>query len=459
MVNRYRELTISILGGGGEIGANTIEICYGSEGILLDCGVHPKKEGYEALPEFDMMSRFPDAVLVTHGHVDHCGGLPYLTRLFSHFRVHATLPTIRIMERMLHNSVMVMGTLRKERGIVEYPLYNHEDVENLMELTRAHLYKEFFEVSPHGVMRAMFNPAGHVLGSASILLEIDGYRIFYTGDISGGYQELLGPYEPIEWLDNVNTVITECTQGAVDETQVNSYFDEALNLADAINKVIESSGSVLIPTFALGRTQEVANILARLQEEGVLMKVPIYLSGLGRAIYEIYEQFREYLSENSTLRPLRFFRKMGNVLDKSVVEYLLKEPSIIIATSGMMVENTPSALIAERMVSSKHHGIFFVGYVDPDTLGYKLLTSAEGDKLMFQLDAEPVEIKLRNIKRFHFSGHAYRSALVRLIDSLNPENVIVIHGDPPALEWMKDHLKDKYNCIMPKNGERISFQI
>ncbi|MCX8064632.1 MAG: MBL fold metallo-hydrolase [Candidatus Hydrogenedentes bacterium] len=458
-MSKYRELTISILGGGGEIGANTIEVCYGSEGILLDCGIHPKKEGYEALPEFDMMSRFPDAVLVTHGHIDHCGGLPYLTRLFSHFRVHATLPTIRIMERMLHNSVVVMSTLRRERGIVEYPLYNHEDVENLIEVTRAHLYKEIFEVSPHGVIKAMFNPAGHVLGSASILLDIEGHKILYTGDISGGYQELLGPYEPIEWLDCVDTMIVECTQGAVDERQVNPYFDEALNLAGAINEVIDRSGSVLIPTFALGRTQEIANILARLQEEGVLKKVPIYLSGLGRAIYEIYEQFKEYLNEKSILRPLRSFRKLGNVLDKNVVNQLIGEPSIIIATSGMMVENTPSALIAERMVMSKHHGIFFVGYVDPDTLGYRLLTSEEGDKLAFQLDAEPVEVKLRNIRRFHFSGHAYRSALVKLIESYNPENVIVVHGDPPALEWMREHLKDNYNCIVPGNGEKISFQV
>ncbi len=458
-MSKYRELSISILGGGGEIGANTIEVCFGSERVLLDCGVHPKKEGYESLPEFDMMSGFPDAVLVTHGHVDHCGSLPYLTRLFSHFRVHATLPTIRIMERMLHNSVMVMSTLRREKGIVEYPLYNHEDVESLMEITRAHLYKEYFEVSPHGIMRALFNPAGHVLGSASILLEIDGYRIFYTGDISGGNQELLGPYEPMDWVDGINTIIVESTQGAVDETQVNSYFDEAMNLAMAINSVVENSGSVLIPTFALGRTQEIANILARLQENGILIKVPIYISGLGRAIYEIYEQFREYLNGNSTLRPLRSFRKLGNVFDKNVIKQLIENPSIIIATSGMMVENTPSALIAEKMVSEKKHGIFFVGYVDPDTLGYKLLTSKEGDRLVFQLEAEPVEIRLTNIKRFHFSGHAYRSTLLKMIDDYHPENVIIVHGDPPALEWMREQLKDKYNCIMPSNGEKITFQL
>ncbi len=454
-----RCIYFTVLGGGGEIGANCYQLSYAHEHILLDCGVHPKKEGLDSLPSFDLMESFPDAVLITHGHVDHCGALPYLTKLFPHFRIHATLPTLRVMERMLHNSVVVMNTLRKERNIFDYPLYQHEDVENLMDITRAHLYNNFFDVSNKGIFKALFNPAGHVLGSGSILLELDNYKILYTGDISASNQELLGPYQPMDWLDEVDTMIIESTQGAVDEDKVNTYEDESLRLAKSINQVLEHNGTVLIPTFALGRTQEIANILARLQEEGILSKVPIYISGLGRAIYDIYEQFREYLDGKSKLRPLNHFRKLGNIWQPEIMKHLLSSPGIIIATSGMMIENTPSALIAQEMVKTKHHGIFFVGYVDPDTLGYKLLYSRQGDELQFELDAEPVKVKLRNIKRFHFSGHAYRTALLKLIEELNPKNVIFVHGDPPALDWMKENTDSKINCFVPQNGSKITFEI
>ncbi len=454
-----RCISLSILGGGGEIGASCFEISFANEHIFLDCGIHPKKEGFESLPNLELMSSFPDAVLITHGHVDHCGSLPYLTRLFPNFKVHATIPTLRIIERMLHNSVVVMNTLRKERGIFEYPLYQHEDVENLMEITRAHLFNTPFEVSSKGVFRASFNPAGHVLGSGSILLEMDNYKILYTGDISASNQELLGPYQSLNGLDEVDTIILESTQGAVDENQVNSYYEESLRLIKSINQTIEQGGTVLIPTFALGRTQEIANMLARFQEEGLLAKVPIYISGLGRAIYEIYEQFREYLDTKNELRPLNCFRKLGNVWQPAEIKRLLTNPSIIVATSGMMIENTPSALIAQEMVKSKHHGIFFVGYVDSDTLGYKLLNSKEGDELQFQLDAEPVKIKLQNIQRFHFSGHAYRNALLDLIEQLNPKNVILVHGDPPALNWMKENINSRFKCFVPQNNSKITLEI
>jgi len=453
-----RCISLSILGGGGEIGASCFEISYMGEHILLDCGIHPKKEGFESLPHLDLMQSFPDAVLITHGHVDHCGSLPYLTKLFPRFKVHATLPTLRIIERMLHNSVVVMNTLRKERGIFDYPLYQHEDVENLMEITRAHLFNTPFEVSSKNVFRALFNPAGHVLGSGSILLEMDSYKILYTGDISASNQELLGPYQSMDGLDEVDTIIVESTQGAVDENKVNSYYEESLQLVKSINQVIEQGGSVLLPAFALGRTQEIANMLARFQEEGLLAKVPIYISGLGRAIYEIYEQFREYLDTTNKLRPLNCFRKLGNVWQPEEIKQLLSNPGIIIATSGMMVENTPSALIAQEMVKSKQHGILFVGYIDPDTLGYKLLHSKEGDELQFQLDTSPVKVKLRNIKRFHFSGHAYRSALLELIERLHPKNVILVHGDPPALDWMKENINSKFKCFVPQNNSKITLE-
>src|SRR5690606_816802 len=147
-------------------------------------------------------------------------------------------------------------------------------------------------------------------------------------------------------------------------------------------------------------------------------KAPVYASGLGRAIYEIYDRYYDYLQPGSDLRPLAQFGRIGNVWEPGVVQELLARPGIIVATSGMMLENTPSALIAEAMAGDTRHGIFFVGYLDHDTLGYHLLHAEPGAALRFRLGGEPVVRRLQNIKRFHFSAHAPRAVLRDLVNRL-----------------------------------------
>ena len=110
-------ITFRAIGGGAEIGANSYVIGADGHDILLDCGLHPKKEGRIALPEFDLLERAPEAVLVSHGHIDHCGAVPYVMRDCPGVACYATHPTVNIMDRMLHSSVSVMGTIAHERGI------------------------------------------------------------------------------------------------------------------------------------------------------------------------------------------------------------------------------------------------------------------------------------------------------------------------------------------------------
>jgi integrator complex subunit 11 len=124
----------------------------------------------------------------------------------------------------------------------------------------------------------------------------------------------------------------------------------------------------------------------------------------------------------------------------------------------MMLENTPSAMIAEEMVQSTHHGIFFVGYLDHETLGYKLLHSQPGDELLFGLDHARVPVTLRNIKRFSFSGHAPRETLRGVIDYIKPKNVIFVHGDRPAVEWMEKNAGAGYNAFAPEIGQTLTLE-
>ena len=404
-------IQLTVLGGGGEVGANCFQLTIDNQQVLLDSGTHPKKDGRGALPDFSLLHRAPDVLLVTHGHQDHCGSIPYLMRRFPGIEAHATFPTVRIVDRMLHNSVSVMGLLARERGISDYPLYEHEDVDYAMQRFEGHEFDAPFRLPLSTPVEARFRRAGHVLGAASILIEAPGHTIYYTGDVCETQQELIDGFSLLDGDVSVDTLIIESTHGASDVAGVHTYGDEVYRMGEEIAKVLENGGTVLIPSFALGRTQEVLNFVARLQEEGRIPEVPIYASGLGRAVYELYDRFEDYLLPDAVLRPLEEFARIGNVWKPGVVSKLISEPGVIVATSGMMLENTPSALIAEEMVKSAHHGIFFVGYLDHETLGYKLLHASPGDKLQFGLKRAEQEVTLENIKRFSFSAHAPRETL------------------------------------------------
>lgn len=451
-------IQLTVLGGGREVGASCFQLTINGQHILLDCGNHPKKDGRSALPDFSLLKRAPEALLVSHAHQDHCGAIPYLLRRYPGVFVHATYPTERIVERMLHNSVSVMGLLARERGISDYPLYEHDDVDFAMDRFEGHPFDTPFPLPLSTPVTASFRRSGHVLGSASIVIEAPGHAVLYTGDVCETRQELIDGYLPLDGSLEVDTLIIESTHGASDVAGVHEYAEEVYRLGADITEVLESGGTVMVPCFALGRTQEVLNFVSRLQEEGKIPNVPVYASGLGRAVYELYDKFTEYLLPDATLRPLNQFARIGNVWKPGVVSKLLSEPSIIVATSGMMMENTPSALIAEEMVQSTQHGIFFVGYLDHETLGYKLLHAAPGDKLQFGLKRPEVEIALENIKRYSFSAHAPRETLQEIIRQINPRNVIFVHGDPEAIDWMQENAGNGYNTFAPAIGETISLE-
>ncbi len=451
------DITFTPIGGGAEIGANCYLVTAGDSQLLLDSGIHPKKEGREALPKFSLLQRAPEAVLVSHGHIDHCGSVPFVLREFPATACYATRPTVSIMDRMLHNSVSVMTTLGKERNIPEYPLYTHSDVDYAIRQSAGIEYDQEFTISRHCPFKASFQHAGHVLGSAGILLRAEGHTVYYTGDICLTDQELLGGLQLIDMDVKVDTLIIESTRGAHLDDEERTFTSEIRRFAEEARKVLNNGGVVLVPAFALGRTQELLNIIDRLQANGELPQVPVYASGLGRAIYEVYDKYTDYLRPEVSLSPLYQFERIGDVWDPKVSRNLLKEASIVVATSGMLVENTPSAMIAQEMVQSDKHGVFFVGYLDPDTLGYKLLHANVDDKLVFHTGGKEVAIKLPNRQTFHFSAHAPREDLQHVINRTQPTNVIFVHGDPDAIEWLHANCNGVPNKFTPEIGEAITL--
>lgn len=446
------------LGGVGEVGASAHMLTIEGMQILLDCGMHPSKEGSGKLPDFSMLHKAPDAVIISHSHIDHCGALPHLLSLFPDTPVYCTPPTLKIADRMLHNCVSVMGKIRNERDIPEYPLYTHEDVEYAINRAYGiHTYKEF-AIHPDKPIRVMFSHAGHVLGSASVKISTPDHTVFYTGDICTVDQELMEGYRPPSDSEGIDTLIIESTYGATEEADSIVYADEIERFGNAIAEVLENDGVALVPSFALGRSQEVLNMISRLQDENKLPYVPVYSSGLGRAVYEIYDQFFDELKPEAALSPLEEFLNVGDVWNPKVARDLISEPCIIVATSGMMLENTPSAMIAQQLVQNPKHGIFFVGYCAEDTLGVTVKNAQVGDEIVFELGGDPVVNTLTNIQSFHFSAHASRKDLQQVVEAIPSKNVVYVHGDPPALEWMEYNTGEGRNKFVPAIGQTIHLK-
>lgn len=458
MVENSIPLKLTPLGGGREIGANSYLVQIAGHDIILDCGVHPKKEGNGSLPRFSLLRKAPEAVIISHGHVDHCGALPQLLKQFPSTTVYATRATVGVMECMLHNSVSVMCILAREKSIREYPLYTHEDVEFTIARACPVELEEEFALNGNGAVSVRFSHAGHVLGSASMLIRLPGHTLFYTGDICNTDQELMRARSfPLDG-EKVDTLIIESTYGANVDADHADYQEQAERLRKAIVEVLDRGGSVLVPAFALGRTQEMLNIIARFQDMGGIPDVPVYASGLGRAVYELYYRYPDYLHPEAVLQPLSRFGRVGDVWNPAVTRTLLEEPSIIVATSGMMVENTPSAILAEAFIQDPRNGIFFVGYVDPDTLGYKVFHARKGAMLSFGHGRPMTPVALGNIRHFHFSAHAPRKALHEEIERINPKNVIFVHGDPEAIDWMYEETGNGRCKYSPVLGETITVE-
>jgi predicted metal-dependent RNase len=189
---------------------------------------------------------------------------------------------------------------------------------------------------------------------------------------------------------------------------------------------------------------------------GKIPSVPLFISGLGKSITEIYQDHRRYLRPQAPVLSFDLYSVLG-YLDDLSIQSLLQNPCIIVATNGMMVENTPSARIARWMVQDERHGIFFCGYIDPDTLGYRVFHAGVGDEIPFSAEGEPVTLKNPHIRRFYLSSHADRYELLEVARRINPRAVVLLHGEKEGIEYMKGELEGEFQVLIGERGKTISL--
>jgi len=423
------------LGGAGEIGANCYYLNIAGTGIIIDCGMHPQKTGREALPDFRLIyQRDVDYVLISHAHQDHLSGLPFLVQQHPYIRIITTPQTRALAELTLHDAVSILSRQISED---EMKIYSHQEIDLLIQSIEYRAIGEEFELKGYNhndgdSIKVTFHDAGHILGSASILIEHSGYKIFYSGDINLKSQSWMqGAVLP---KIKTGTLLLETTYGATDSSTINSWTKESERLAVEANKIINQGGSILIPVFSLGKMQEMLKTIWQLMEKGKIARSDIYTGGISRKISRAYDYNRFVVNPDDAEFELSEIpqQDLYEIEDPGV---FFKHPCIVLASSGMMVEGTASYRLAQRWLKQDKSAIFTVGYMEKETPGFVVSTAERGMKIRLSKLSEESEVKC-TIKRFRFSAHSLREDLLKVVEKLNPENVILIHGDPPAIDWI-----------------------
>lgn len=425
----------------GGIGANSLFLEIGPFRLLVDAGLNPKLKGHQALPQYGAVSDGSiDAIFITHCHLDHLGSLPVAARHHPDAEIFMSPASQVIFTRMLHNSCNVMTRQREEDGISEYPLFTHGEIERLRSRIRVlppgrpldlHAYGETLDVTAH--------LSGHVPGAIALEFVHRQERIFHTGDVLFTPQRIMpGADLPKHECD---ILITETTRGLTERSLDAARADEVARLLLTIEATLQAGGSVLIPTFAFGRMQEMLSLLHDAQRSRTLPRCPVYVSGLGVELADLFDEVAR------KTRTISFRKKVLKELNVKPVPDNMRpgrnpgKPGIFVVSSGMMVEYTPSYGVAASLLHDPKNTLCFVGYCDPDTPGGKLLRTAPGDPFAFtQIDYEaPLNAR---VDRFDLSGHADRDELVDYALQTSPRTIVLTHGDPQARAWFTDALLD-----------------
>ncbi len=415
-----------------------------NKNILVDCGFFQEYEKeYLNYEPFPFNPKKIHLLLLTHAHLDHSALIPKLIREGFRGKILTTHPTKDLLEIMLFDALKVQ---KNEQYKIQ--LFDEESIIRALKLTETVPYRKTYNFDGIGIT---FFDAGHILGSASILIEYNGVKIAFSGDVGRtGYPILKDPEPPPE----AHYLVMESTYG----NRLHKSLDESIKeLIQAIKETFKGGGNVIIPSFAVGRTQDLLYILNRATKQGLLEPINIYLdSPLAEEATKIYlshpevfddEALREFRNPSRTSNKLHFLK----TVDDSKKLNNIKSHAVIIAGSGMC-QGGRIAYHLYHNISREECSIVFVGFQAKGTLGRKIV---DGEKEVPVLGKVlPVKAKIYTIGGF--SAHADQQELLNWIESIKTKpEVFLVHGEESIIEAFKQSIEQKFelNCRIP---ERLS---
>ncbi len=448
--------------------------------IIVDCGLYQGKalEERENYEEFAYDVQDIDFMLLTHAHIDHSGKIPKLYNDGYRNPIYATKATCDLCSIMLPDSghIQEMENEWKNRKRMRSgkkalpPLYTAEDAVKSLELFKPVSYDEIIELTPD--INVRFNDAGHMLGSSIIEVWIkeDGEtkKIVFTGDLGNNDIPLLGAPTMME---NADFLVMESTYGGRLHMRNDDKAEIFLNI---VAETLDKGGNVVIPSFAVGRTQEILYEINKLKENRhdeeflkkyeTLMKAPVYVdSPLAISATEVFKQNTDLFDEEvrkqieSGDNPLEFpGLRFTRTADESRALNESTTPSIIISASGMCEVGRIKHHLKHNLWNPKNT-ILFVGYQAPGTLGAKIVSGEKKVKIF----GEEVAVNARIEYIEGYSGHADQEWLLNFVYSFlnKPKHIFLVHGEPEGQKILKDKIIETVNIpvTIPDYGETYTL--
>lgn len=455
---------IVFLGAAGTVTGSRFLLRHGDKEVLVDAGLFqgPRQWRERNWDRFPLPLDHIEAVIITHAHLDHIGYLPRLYRAGFRGPIFLTNTSAELAEIVLRDSAKIQvedAEFARKKGYSRHedpqPLYDEADAEGVLTLFQTVDFLSHREIIP-GVS-AEFYPAGHILGSASVGVEFFGSRVLFSGDISGGdHPLLLGPTDipPGRW----NAVVLESTYGDRRHPIADDSFDRA------IHDTIERGGTVVIPAFAVDRTELVLLAIGEGIDRGTIPDVPVFVdSPMATKAMAVYAEAMErgdadIQSEHhdaSLLNPgqLRIVRTVDE--SKALAN---EKGCIIISASGMATGGRVMHHL-KRLLPNPLNTVVLVGYQAVGTKGAQMLGGAES----IRIHGEEVTVAADVVDVEGFSVHADQRELLQWMASADtlPEQVLLVHGEDDARSALARLLSTEqgHHCVLPAYQETITLGV
>lgn len=428
-------MNLHFLGGAMEIGGSCIYIRIAGKGILMDSGIR-QSNSKDPLPDFRTIQEEGglDAIIVSHAHMDHIGTLPIISKAFPCAPVYMTAMTADLTRVLLYDSLKIMK-YRED----EIPHYSEQDV--LAMLGRIHPlgYQTPFPIFDKFTLT--FYPAGHIAGAACIYLTTEEGSLFYSGDFSSFSQRTIeGARIPKLRPD---AAIVETTYG--NRLHANRQVEEK-RLVELVRECIRQEKKILIPAFALGRSQEVLLILRAAIQNQEIPPVPVYVDGMVRDINIMYTRNPTYLKNALGKRVLKgnepfYTKEIQPVQATQKRDELLKikGPAIFLSSSGMLTGG-PSAQYAKELAAMENACIIITGYQDEESPGRQLLNLLENpEERNLLINGSTIPVKCR-IEQVGLSAHGDKSEIMALLERLSARRIFLVHGNREVIDELGSEL-------------------